>query len=151
MNIFLSLGSNLGKREQNLHGALARLRKMPETKLLKVSAFYDTAPEGYREQNRFLNAAVQLDTELTPQELLAATQAIEKQLGRLPTFHWGPRVIDIDILAYAGQIIDTEDLHIPHLELPGRKFVLEPLCEIAPGYLDARSKKTYAQLLKLLS
>jgi 2-amino-4-hydroxy-6-hydroxymethyldihydropteridine diphosphokinase len=67
------------------------------------------------------------------------------------TFKWGPRVIDIDILAYAAQIIDESDLHIPHLELPGRGFVLEPLCEIAPEYIDARSGQTYKALLEMLA
>jgi len=148
MQVFLSLGSNLGDREQNLLSALDELRK--SFGLLKVSRFYDTAPVGYREQNRFLNAAVRLDTALAPEQLLAKTQAIEKKLGRTPTFKWGPRVIDIDILAYGDRIVDTKDLHIPHPELPSRKFVLEPLCDIAPEAVDARSKKTYRQLLELL-
>jgi len=148
MQVFLSLGSNLGDREQNLLSALDELRK--SFGVLKVSKFYDTAPVGYREQNRFLNAAVRLNTVLTPEQLLAKTQAIEKKLGRTPTFKWGPRVIDIDILAYGDQITDTKDLHIPHPELPSRKFVLEPLCDIAPEAVDVRSKKTYRQLLEAL-
>ncbi|MDR2430787.1 MAG: 2-amino-4-hydroxy-6-hydroxymethyldihydropteridine diphosphokinase [Candidatus Margulisbacteria bacterium] len=149
-NCFIGLGSNLGDRGQNLRRALAELEKLSGTKILKVSAFYDTAPVGYREQNRFLNAAAQLETDLTPLELLAKTKAIEKKLGRETSFKWGPRVIDIDILAYGGQIIDAEGLRIPHLELSARRFVLEPLAEIAPDYIDARSQKTYKQLLKLL-
>lgn len=148
MIVFLSLGSNLGDREQTLQNALDELRK--KFGLLKVSKFYDTAPVGYREQNRFLNAVVRLNTDLPPEKLLAETQALEKKLGREPTFKWGPRVIDIDILAYGDKIIDAENLHIPHLELPNRKFVLEPLCEIAPQAVDARSKKTYRQLLEAL-
>ena len=150
MNVFLGLGSNLGDRQKNLQNALENLRKLPKTKLLKTSDFYDTEPAGYREQNRFLNSVVQIDTKLTPQQLLKKTQAIEKKLGRKPTFKYGPRIIDIDILAYGNKIIDQENLHIPHLELSSRRFVLEPLCEIAPETIDARSKKTYRQLLDIL-
>jgi len=149
MNVFLGLGSNLGNREKNLQDALAELHKLADGKL-KISSFYDTAPVGYREQNRFLNAALGFNTKLSPKKLLTALQIIEKKLGREPTFKWGPRIIDIDILAYGDKIIDTETMHIPHLELPNRKFVLEPLCEIAPNTIDARSKKTYRQLLELL-
>jgi 2-amino-4-hydroxy-6-hydroxymethyldihydropteridine diphosphokinase len=146
MNVFLGLGSNLGDRAQNLRDALAELGQLPETKILKTAAFYDTAPVGYTEQNRFLNTAAQIETTLPPRALLAATQNIEKKLGRAPTFRWGPRIIDIDILAYANQIIDDPDLHIPHLELARRLFVLEPLCEIASEYIEARSGKTYSLL-----
>lgn len=150
MNVFLGLGSNLGDRNANLNNALTMLRKLPKTKVLKISGFYDTEPAGYREQNRFLNAAIQINTQLTPRQLLEKTQAIEKKLGRQPIFKWGPRIIDIDILAYDSKIIDKEDLHIPHLELSSRSFVLEPLCEIAPEAVEARSKKTYRQLLDTL-
>ena len=151
MNVFLGLGSNLGQREQNLRNALAELRGLPRTRIQKISSFYDTVPVGCREQNNFLNAAVQLYTALSAPRLLAATQAIEKKLGRVKTFHWGPRLIDIDILAYGGRIIDRTDLQIPHRELPRRRFVLAPLCEIAPDALDARSQKTYRQLLAALA
>ncbi|MDR1452489.1 MAG: 2-amino-4-hydroxy-6-hydroxymethyldihydropteridine diphosphokinase, partial [Candidatus Margulisbacteria bacterium] len=149
-NVFLSLGSNLGDRAQNLRDALAELGQLPETKILKTASFYDTAPVGHAEQPRFLNTAAQLETTLPPRALLTAAQNIEKKLGRVKTFRWGPRVIDIDILAYAGQIIDESDLRIPHLELPGRGFVLEPLCEIAPEYIEARSGQTYRTLLERL-
>ncbi|GBR75175.1 2-amino-4-hydroxy-6-hydroxymethyldihydropteridine pyrophosphokinase [Candidatus Termititenax aidoneus] len=146
MNVFLGLGSNLGDRAQNLRDALAELGKLEKTKILKTASFYDTAPAGYTEQPRFLNTAVQIETALPPRALLAATQNIEKKLGRAPTMRWGPRIIDIDILAYAAQIIDEPDLHVPHLELIRRLFVLEPLCEIAPEYIEARSGQTYSLL-----
>ncbi|MDR1113531.1 MAG: 2-amino-4-hydroxy-6-hydroxymethyldihydropteridine diphosphokinase [Candidatus Margulisbacteria bacterium] len=146
MNVFLGLGSNLGDRAQNLRDALTELGKLAETKILQTASFYDTEPVGYTAQPRFLNTAARIETALPARALLAATQNIEKKLGRAPTFHWGPRVIDIDILAYAAQIIDEPDLHIPHLELAKRLFVLEPLCEIAPEYIEARSGQTYSLL-----
>ena len=146
MDVFLGLGSNLGDREQNLHSAISELRNFPRTKIRQTAAFYDTAPVGYAAQPRFLNTAVWLETELSPAELLERTQDLEKKLGREPTFHHGPRLIDIDILAYGTQIIDTENLHIPHPELPRRDFVLRPLCDLVPDFIDVRSGKTYGVL-----
>ncbi|GBR76972.1 2-amino-4-hydroxy-6-hydroxymethyldihydropteridine pyrophosphokinase [Candidatus Termititenax persephonae] len=146
MNAFLGLGSNLGDREQNLCAALAELGKIPGMKILQTASFYDTAPVGYAEQPNFLNTAARIETSLTAHALLSAAQDVEKKLGRAETFRWGPRLIDIDILAYGDEIIDTEDLHVPHLELPRRGFVLEPLCEIAPDFKDARGGQTYREL-----
>jgi 2-amino-4-hydroxy-6-hydroxymethyldihydropteridine diphosphokinase len=129
---YIGLGSNLGDREKNIEKAINLLKKTEKTKVNKASSLYETEPQGYEKQNKFLNGALELETSLSPFELLKALQGIEKKLGRRRVIKWGPRTIDLDILLYDDLEIDEKDLKIPHPEMLKRTFVLVPLKEIAP-------------------
>ncbi|MDH3603959.1 MAG: 2-amino-4-hydroxy-6-hydroxymethyldihydropteridine diphosphokinase [Candidatus Tectomicrobia bacterium] len=129
---YLGLGSNLGDRVQHLMRAYATLAQHPAISVQAVSSLYHTAPVGVTEQNWFLNAVAQLYTTLSPRALLTVTQATERRLGRTPMFHWGPRVVDVDILLYDSLQLHTPFLTIPHAALRDRLFVLIPLHELAP-------------------
>lgn len=142
--VFLSLGSNLGDRQGNLRAALGQLEKA--VTVHAVSSVYETEPMGVRDQPPFLNVAVAGETALSPRNLLTAVKDIEQVVGRRPTFRWGPRVVDIDILLYGDLVLVTSDLTIPHREMRHRPFVLTPLAEIAPAQLDPLSGSTVDQL-----
>ena len=143
---YIGLGSNIGERVQHLVQACATLDRHPAIEVSTVSSLYRTAPVGYTDQAWFLNAVAQLHTSLSPQALLAITQATERRLGRVATFHWGPRVIDIDILLYERLQLHTPLLSIPHVALRDRAFVLVPLAEIAPDAV-LPSGRTVRELL----
>ena len=128
--IYLGLGSNLGDRAGNLRAAVKALG--PQVKVLKESALYETPPWGVEDQPGFLNMALQAETGLTPEALRDHVKRIEAEVGRTPTYHWGPRLIDIDILLYGDRVVDTPDLVIPHPQMHKRPFVLVPLASIAP-------------------
>lgn len=130
--VYVGLGSNLGDRIQHLVAACATLHRHPAITVEAVSSLYHTAPVGVTTQGWFLNAVARLQTTLSPLALLCATQAIERRLGRVVTSRWGPRVLDIDILLYDRQHIQTPSLTIPHAALHERRFVLVPLVELAP-------------------
>jgi 2-amino-4-hydroxy-6-hydroxymethyldihydropteridine diphosphokinase len=132
MAIYLGLGTNIGDRAKNLNDALESLEGHPKISIKRASNFYETPPWGDTNQPSFLNAAVEVKTSLKPHELLAALKGIESELGRGKSRRWGPRIIDIDILLYDDQIIDTPKLTIPHRDLHSRAFALVPLLEIAP-------------------
>jgi 2-amino-4-hydroxy-6-hydroxymethyldihydropteridine diphosphokinase len=142
--VYLGLGSNLGDREANLRGALDKLGALGE--LVAVSSFYETEPVELLAQPWFLNCAVALETERMPKQFLSAILAIEQQMGRRRTVSKGPRTIDIDILLFGKSIIDTAGLVVPHPALHERKFVLEPLAEIAPEARHPVLKKTMREL-----
>ena len=141
---YLSLGSNLGDRAANLNAAINRLRSLGE--VLQVSSLYETEPVEFTAQPWFLNCAIELDTEQTAQQLIEAILEIERQMGRTRTQKKGPRSIDIDILLFGNSTIDTKGLSIPHPGLQERRFVLEPLAEIAPGVRHPALKKTIQEL-----
>jgi 2-amino-4-hydroxy-6-hydroxymethyldihydropteridine diphosphokinase len=128
--VYLSLGSNLGDRAANLQQAVERLSKLGTVSA--VSSFYETEPVEVTSQPYFLNCAVELQTSLMPKQLLARLNAIEFEMGRKRIMAKGPRVIDIDILMFQRSIVDTPQLVIPHPAMHERRFVLEPLAEIAP-------------------
>jgi 2-amino-4-hydroxy-6-hydroxymethyldihydropteridine diphosphokinase len=132
---FVGLGSNLGEREVTLRAAVKRLRVLPETEVVRVSTFRDTAPEGYTDQPRFLNAAAELNTGLTARALLGSLLELERAFGRdrsaAPPM--GPRTLDLDLLLYGDQTIDEPLLTVPHPRLHERRFVLEPLAELDPA------------------
>lgn len=126
---YLGLGSNVGDRERNLEKALELLGA--EMVVCEVSLLYETEPVGFADQPWFLNAVCRVETDLSPRELLQAIKRVEKEAGREPTFRWGPRVIDVDILLYDEICLSEPDLEIPHPRLAERAFVLTPLREIA--------------------
>jgi len=129
---FLGLGSNQGDRAVVLKDALERLETSGRVRVTKRSSLYETAPVGVTDQPQFLNLVVEVRTVLQPRQLLDLALAVERDLGRIRTRRWGPRTVDIDILLFDRMQIQTPDLTIPHPELTRRRFVLEPLLEIAP-------------------
>ncbi|HEX7284668.1 MAG TPA: 2-amino-4-hydroxy-6-hydroxymethyldihydropteridine diphosphokinase [Candidatus Angelobacter sp.] len=147
---YLSLGSNLGDRENNLRQAIASLREVGNVRA--VSSFYETEPvEVEDEQPWFLNCAVRLEISMGPDELLAAILAIEREMGRRRDAVRAPRTIDIDILLFGDLVVDLPHLTIPHPGLSHRRFVLEPLAEIAPNVRHPVSQLTVCELLRTLA
>lgn len=144
--VYLSLGSNVGDRAANLEDAVERLRSLGE--VLAVSSFYETEPVEFTAQPWFLNCAVKLDTEKMPKQLLAGILYVEQQMGRRRHREQkkGPRAIDIDILLFGNSTIDTKGLTVPHPAMHERRFVLEPLAEIAPDVRHPVFKKTIREL-----
>lgn len=139
-DVFLGLGSNVGDRENQLKEAIRLLDEQSGIKVVKVSSFYETEPVGYVDQPDFLNLCVEIQTELSPKAVLERGLAIEQQLHRVRKERWGPRTLDIDILLYGDQIIEEEDLTIPHPRMTERAFVLIPLQEIAPNKIEPRTQ-----------
>lgn len=146
--VFLGVGSNLGDRYQNLKNAASALPA--QIILERQSPVYETAPWGYLDQPAFLNQVWQVKTELEPGELLCELKTLETTLGRLENFHYGPRLIDLDILFYDSLILETESLTIPHPHLAQRAFVLVPLADLAPDFLHPVLQCSVACLLKKL-
>lgn len=135
-SVYLALGANLGDRAANLKAAIAALPTWMQ--LQSCSPVYETEPWGYTDQPAFLNQAVAGQTALPPEDLLLHLKDLEATLGRKPTFHYGPRAIDIDILMYDDLILDTPTLILPHPRLHERAFVLAPLADIAPDLVHPR-------------
>ncbi len=129
--VYLSIGTNMGEREANLKLAVKLLTEASGITVEEVSSVYETAPVGFLDQASFLNIAVRLTTNLSPAEMLLLCQKIEQELGRIREFRWGPRIIDLDILLYNQENIETESLIVPHERMFERAFVLVPLMEIS--------------------
>ncbi|EAF5659269.1 2-amino-4-hydroxy-6-hydroxymethyldihydropteridine diphosphokinase [Listeria innocua] len=129
---FLSIGTNIGERLDNLNDALRGLADSEKIQITNVSSIYETDAVGYEDQAAFLNIAAEIETDFTPNELLDFCLALELELGRVRLFKWGPRLIDIDILLYEDVKINTEKLKIPHPYMKERAFVMIPLIEISP-------------------
>ena len=142
--VYLSLGSNLGDRKANLEAAISGLRKLGEVRA--ISAFYETEPMELTAQPWFLNCALALETELMPKQLLKAILAIEQRMGRRRIQPKGPRTIDIDIVLFGSSLISTKGLTVPHPAMHQRRFVLEPLAEIAAEVRHPALHKTVREL-----
>jgi len=138
---YLSLGSNLGDRGANIRAALQRLAAQSGIQIVAVSSMYLTEPTDFTDQPDFVNAVVQIETTLSPQEVLEVAKGIERQMGRLETRKWGPRIIDVDILLFDDLIVDMPDLKIPHPRMMRRAFVIIPLAEIAPQLMLPDGRK----------
>ena len=131
--VYLGLGSNMGDSLEILKKVVDLLKSLPHTRVTAVSSLYKTAAIGGPEQPDYLNQVVELESGLTVRQLLAETQKLEQDLGRIRTVRWGPRIIDVDILWYDGVTLADADLEVPHPRLEERRFVLAPLAELAPG------------------
>jgi dihydroneopterin aldolase/2-amino-4-hydroxy-6-hydroxymethyldihydropteridine diphosphokinase len=144
MTALVALGSNLGDRQETMRRALRGLGRMGFVRA--CSSLYATEPVGMREQPAFLNAVVRLESNIPPGELLARLKTLEADLGRKPALRWGPRVIDLDLLFYGDQVLQQDDLVIPHPRLHERGFVLFPLLEVAGDFLHPVFRQTVAEL-----
>ncbi len=133
---YIALGTNLGNRDENLKTVLKEIKKIAN--ITKKSSIYETDPIGYKDQGKFLNMAIEIQTQLSPIDLIVKLQEIEHKMGRVRTIENGPRIIDLDILLYRNEIINEKNLKIPHPRMHSRKFVLEPLNEIAQNVIHPK-------------
>lgn len=147
-DVFIALGTNVGDREANLNLAIDALGRLME--VTGKSRLYQSAPMYVTDQPAFLNMAVKGRTSLSADDLLTGLKDLEEEIGRRPTFRNGPRVIDLDILYYGKDRIDTERLSVPHLRIAERGFVLYPLNDLDPQWQDVRSGKTIAEMVQEL-
>lgn len=145
--VYLSAGSNLGDREAYIRFGLDALKADRHVRDVRISSLLETAPYGYTDQPLFLNAAIGLRTLYTPYELLELLHRIEAEAGRERKVHWGPRTLDLDILFFDEEILETKDLIVPHPDMENRLFVLKPLSQLCPGRRHPVLGKTVLQML----
>ena len=146
--VYLSLGSNVGEREVHLREAIARLQRVGE--IVSVSSFYETEPVEVTNQRWFLNCAVIVETKKSPKQVMAAILQLEHEMGRERLQKKGPRIIDVDIVLFADKIIHSTEVTVPHPAMQDRRFVLQPLAEIAPEARHPTSRKTVREMLEAL-
>lgn len=147
---YIALGSNIGDKKAYLDMAVKHLNERKDCQVKKVSDYLVTAPYGVTDQDDFLNGALELQTILDPEELLQALHQIEQEANRVRTIHWGPRTLDLDILMYDDLVLDTPELHVPHIEMHLRDFVLIPMNQIAPWKRHPLIGKTIEEMLQNL-
>jgi 2-amino-4-hydroxy-6-hydroxymethyldihydropteridine diphosphokinase len=148
-SVIIAIGTNLGNRKENIETAIQKIKENG-INIEKVSPIYETPPYGYTDQPAFLNCAVLAKTILSPHKLLDTLLSIEKEMGRVRKIHWGPRIIDLDIIFYDNLIIDEPDLKIPHPDMQNREFVLKPINDIAPCFVHPKFCKTVKTLYREL-
>lgn len=148
---FIALGSNMEDKKEYLNMAISKLMEIKGCQVIEVSSFITTEPYGITDQDEFLNGCIKMRTLLTPHELLECLHKIENEANRERIKRWGPRTLDLDIIFYDNLIHDSEDLHIPHIEMHKRDFVLRPLIELAPYKRHPILLKTVAELLSDLN
>jgi 2-amino-4-hydroxy-6-hydroxymethyldihydropteridine diphosphokinase len=145
--VYIGIGSNVGQKKDNFLEAVDRLAKLPDTKILKESSLYESEPLG-DSRDWYVNGAIEIETKFKPEMLLNKFKNIERAMGRKKVKkRWGARIIDLDILLYDGLVMKKKNLHIPHPEMPNRKFVLIPLSEIAPQVIHPELGVTISELL----
>jgi len=147
IEVYLSLGSNLGDRVGFLKQGIDLISEIPKTKIQKISKVYEAEPVDYRNQPEFLNLVLSISTSAGPHEFLEILKEIEKKVGRKHREKWHEREIDIDIIFYGDKVISSKELVIPHPRMHLRKFVLSPLNEVAPNFVHPLEGKTVSQLL----
>jgi len=147
---YIALGSNVGDKLLQCEKAIVEILRIGRHRLLARSSLYKTQPLGYTAQEWFVNGVIKIETDLEPLDLLRSLKAIESRLGRLETFRWGPRTIDLDILFFDEEEIKMEELQIPHPRLHGRQFVLIPLAELDRSLVHPVLKRTVGELLENL-
>ena len=146
---YIALGSNLGDRRANLDGAIDALRRKAAIRVRRVSTWIETEPVGGPPgQGKYLNGAAELETGLSPRELLAVLQSVEREFGRVRKVSGGPRTLDLDLLLYDDEVMEAPDLTVPHPRMHERRFVLGPLAEIAPQARHPRTGATATELLR---
>lgn len=148
--VYIAFGSNIGDRHEAVKDAL-ELVEQSGMKIVKKSNIYETEPYGYVDQPIFINGAIEVETDLSCRQVLTTLLDIEKQIGRVRLFKWGPRIIDLDIILFNNEVYNEEDLKVPHPDMQNRDFVLKPLNDICPEYIHPiLNKKISELLLKLL-
>ena len=149
--VFLSIGSNKGEKSDNLNKAIHCLTDHNLIRVVAVSSFYKTQPQNFEDQDWFVNAAVKIETQAEPEELLVILKQTEQSLDKQgKTFRFGPRIIDLDIIYFQNRVFKTDHLEIPHPRMQERCFVLRPMCDIGADIIHPVLGKTPEQLLKII-
>ncbi|HSW37330.1 MAG TPA: 2-amino-4-hydroxy-6-hydroxymethyldihydropteridine diphosphokinase [Candidatus Saccharimonadales bacterium] len=147
--VYLALGANVGNPKANIEQAIELLQSSVDK--IQCAPLYASKAVGYTDQPDFINTAVSGETVLDPAELLKFVKEVEEQVGRVERFRWGPREIDIDIIFYNDSVVQQDNLVIPHPRFAERDFVLQPICDLDPTFIDPLSKRSVKQLLEALS
>lgn len=147
---YIGLGSNIGDKVDIIKKSLEIINQNPNIQVKKLSSFYETEPMEYKNQDWFVNAVAEIETKLSPEDLLDELNEIETEIERIRTIKWGPRNIDIDILYYEQELVATSDLQIPHIRMNARPFVLIPLAEIAEDVKHPILNKTPMEMYEML-